>query len=185
MSASKFQHNLARLRKHLGLSQFDVAKLAGCSKATIQSVELCRLELSRPLAAKLQGALGVPLDWLLLNDLTSPIPEPLRVFQNGQLPYQAKFGITEKLAQAFKILDLLPNDPKAFALFDHYALAFWDVLIKNFGGDYKALIGFQAIDYIQKSVETLKAQRPAVLPAKKQRAKPEPRLRRSRTRHSA
>ena len=64
----------------MGLSQQDVADLAGVSAATIQSVETLRFELSDALAAKLQGALGIPDAWLLVNDLESPVPKPLKIF---------------------------------------------------------------------------------------------------------
>ena len=186
MPVSKLSHNLARFRHEHGLSQADVAKLVGCARITIQSVERGLLDLSPKLAAKVQGALGIPAGWLILNDLSTPVPEPLRIFQEGNLPHKAKFTIMVHLAQAFKILDLLPNDPKAFALFDHYAFKFWEILGKNFGANYPALNGFKAIDYISKSVEAFKAQRPADLPRRSDRkAKHEPRKERSRNRQSA
>ena len=184
MAASKFQHNLARLRKHLGLSQFDVAKLADCSKTTIQSIELGRLSPSKALVAKLQGALGVPADWLFSKDLDSPIPEPLRLFQDGQVPYKFKFHTMEHIAHFLKIQEGLSNE-RDFALFDHYLFECLKAMGKSFPLDYpaKTVTGFRAIETVAAFVEELKRQHPASLPQRK--AKPVHRSKRSRTRPSA
>jgi len=178
MSASKFQHNLARLRKQLGLSQFEVANLVGCSKTTIQSVELCRLELSAHLATRLQAALGVPADWFLANNLKSPIPEPRRVLQNGQLPLLIKFGLVEQLANAFKLMDEV-SDEQGLAILQHTTAEYINALRIRFGRNYPDLIGFPAIKCVADSVEELKRQYPA-----KQTAQPAPPKARSRTRQS-
>jgi transcriptional regulator with XRE-family HTH domain len=75
MPASVGRHNLARIRKYLKLTQKDVAQLAGCSTATIKSVEIGKLALSESLALRISHSLGVlDKDWLLKNDLTAPIP---------------------------------------------------------------------------------------------------------------
>lgn len=68
------KHNLARLRESvLKLRQQEMAELAGCSRDTIQSVELGRLKLSEELARKLSAATGVHFRWLIENDLQAEI----------------------------------------------------------------------------------------------------------------
>jgi transcriptional regulator with XRE-family HTH domain len=107
--ASKFKHNLARLRKHLKLTQADVAKLVGCARITIQAIELGKFPLSEKMATKLQGALGVPQEWLLKAGLKSPIPEPLRAYQGGDanISYQYRLGVANEFWQAVSILKRL------------------------------------------------------------------------------
>jgi len=77
MPASKYSHVLALLRDALALKQTELAKMADCSVATVQSVELGRLKLSNALAARIGAATGVDLDWLRANDLNQPVP-PIR-----------------------------------------------------------------------------------------------------------
>jgi transcriptional regulator with XRE-family HTH domain len=74
MPASKQAHILAVLRKNLSLKQPELAKLVGCSAATIQAIELNRLSLSPGLAGRISAATGVDLDWLRANDLNRPFP---------------------------------------------------------------------------------------------------------------
>lgn len=71
---SKSNHPLALLRRKLDLLQKEFADLAGCSLATIQSIELRRLELSRNLAARISERTGVSMDWLLNPKAKAPIP---------------------------------------------------------------------------------------------------------------
>ena len=76
MPGSLGRHNLARIRKHLKLTQSDVAKLVGCAQVTIKSVETGRLQLSESLALRINHALGImDRDWLLKNDLNAPLPK--------------------------------------------------------------------------------------------------------------
>jgi transcriptional regulator with XRE-family HTH domain len=56
----------------LGLGQKEMAELAGCSKATVQSVELGKLKLSDDLAARIAAATGISLGWLLKGNLKAP-----------------------------------------------------------------------------------------------------------------
>ena len=73
MRRSKEYHVLAILRvKELGLTQKEMADLAGCSRATIQAVELTELTLSESLALRISDATGVDSNWLLQNDLKAP-----------------------------------------------------------------------------------------------------------------
>src|ERR1700730_1143963 len=74
MPASKQAHVLAVLRKNLSLKQPELAKLVGCSAATIQAIELNKLSLSPGLAARISAATGADLDWLQANDLNRPFP---------------------------------------------------------------------------------------------------------------
>jgi transcriptional regulator with XRE-family HTH domain len=75
MPVSVGRHNLARIRKLMKLTQADVARLAGCSAATIKAVEIGKLALSESLAIRLSHSLGIyDKDWLLKNDLTAPLP---------------------------------------------------------------------------------------------------------------
>jgi transcriptional regulator with XRE-family HTH domain len=73
MRHSPVRHNLARLRLFLGLVQKQMADLAGCSRDTIQSVELRRLALSEGLARRISAATGVHFRWLIENDLKADI----------------------------------------------------------------------------------------------------------------
>lgn len=74
MRQSKQTTTLAVLRvKYTDLSQIGMASLCGKSQATIQSIELGRLSLSRVLAATISEQTGVSVGWLLNNDVTAPI----------------------------------------------------------------------------------------------------------------
>src|SRR5260221_11279604 len=73
MPASKYAHVLAVLRKNLSLNQSELAKMVRCSVSTIQSIELNRLQLSKSLAAEIILRTGADLDWLLANDLDTPM----------------------------------------------------------------------------------------------------------------
>jgi DNA-binding XRE family transcriptional regulator len=79
MTVSVGRHNLARMRWNLSLTQADVARLVGCSLATVKAVETGKLVLSEDLASRISQELGFfDKDWLLKNDLDSPIPPILR-----------------------------------------------------------------------------------------------------------
>jgi transcriptional regulator with XRE-family HTH domain len=82
MPASKEVHCLALMRKILRLKQSELAALAECSVATIQSIELNRLKLSKGLATRISLATGVNYDWLLDNDIKKPMP-PLPRFDTN------------------------------------------------------------------------------------------------------
>jgi transcriptional regulator with XRE-family HTH domain len=177
MPAFKPNRNLARLRQHLGLTQDQVADLVGCSRIAIQSIERGILALSKPMAAKLQAALRRPADWLLENDPKSPIPEPLRISQDGQLLSAIQFGIVEQLANALKLAEI--SDEQGVALLQIYTAEFITSLRKTFARNYPDLIGPEAIEYFTALVAMLKRQYPAP------KAKPVHRSKRSRTRPSA
>ena len=82
------RHTVSVLRKIIGLSQGELAALAGCSKRTIQAVEIGRLKLSEGLASKIAHETGVDETWLLGGDLHSApklmftgVPYDKRVFE--------------------------------------------------------------------------------------------------------
>lgn len=94
MPASKHLHVLALVRTSLNLKQSELAELAHCSRATVQSIELNRLALSESLAARISAATGVDLDWLRANDLSRPVP-PIRalIVQNKLIePFRKLFA---------------------------------------------------------------------------------------------
>jgi DNA-binding XRE family transcriptional regulator len=157
---SKNRHNLARLRKHLGLTQADVARLVNCAITTIQSIEVRRLALGGELARKLGAVFGVEPGWLLLNDLDSPVPELAKSEQKRQLTDLDTVATKEQLALAFKILDQLP-DRKALMLFKHFTNEFIFAITANFVPRYGSrLPQTEALEYIKASVsDALKAQR--------------------------
>jgi DNA-binding XRE family transcriptional regulator len=82
MPASKRSHVVAVLRKNLALRQPELAKMVGCSVATIQSIEVGRLKLSESLASRIWAATGCDRDWLLRNDVSVPMP-PRPFFLKG------------------------------------------------------------------------------------------------------
>ena len=66
--------NIARLRELLGMTQKDLATIAGCSWTSIRSIEHGKLGLSRRLAERIMAQTDVSADWLLRNDLgESPV----------------------------------------------------------------------------------------------------------------
>jgi DNA-binding XRE family transcriptional regulator len=79
MPPSVRRHNLARIRDQLSLTQTDLAKLVGCSLATIKAVETGKLALSESLATRISQALDfLDKDWLVKNDLDASLPPILR-----------------------------------------------------------------------------------------------------------
>jgi transcriptional regulator with XRE-family HTH domain len=61
---SSIRHPLKRVRSIIGLDQRTVALRAACSTVTIKRIEQGTLALSRPLADKLEAALGVSAAYL-------------------------------------------------------------------------------------------------------------------------
>lgn len=102
MRPSPRRHNLARLRLFLGLSQKEMADLAGCSVHTIQSVELGRgrLALSEELARRISTATGVHFRWLWENNLKAdivraPDGSPFTKSEFEHVQAQKKIGSSE------------------------------------------------------------------------------------------
>src|SRR6516165_10387001 len=81
MPASKLCHVLSVLRKNLALRQTQLAKMVGCSVATITSVEVGRLKLSESLAKRIAAATGCDEQWLLAGDASVPMPPKQPVFR--------------------------------------------------------------------------------------------------------
>jgi transcriptional regulator with XRE-family HTH domain len=63
---------LAVLRSIAGITQQELANMAGCARVTIQAVELGKLALSSRLAERIALQTGVAADWLLGNDYKAP-----------------------------------------------------------------------------------------------------------------
>jgi DNA-binding XRE family transcriptional regulator len=102
MPASVGRHNLARIRKYLKLTQADVAQLAGCSTATIKSVEIGKLALSESLALRISHSLGIlDKDWLLENNLTAPLPRWFSPLAPGEADDKSAAGLTVVLIELF------------------------------------------------------------------------------------
>ena len=74
MRPSPKLHVVALLRLQLGMTQGQFAKKVGCSRETIQSVELLRFKrgISEKLAGAISSFTGVSMSWLEANDLTAP-----------------------------------------------------------------------------------------------------------------
>jgi DNA-binding XRE family transcriptional regulator len=75
MPASKSSHVLSVLRKNLALRQTELAKMVGCSVATITSIEVGRLKMSESLADRIVAVTGCDKAWLLANDVSEPMPK--------------------------------------------------------------------------------------------------------------
>jgi transcriptional regulator with XRE-family HTH domain len=73
MRSSALRHPLAVLRQVIGKSQKEMAELVGKTAATIQAIELKKLNLSEDLAAKIEEETGVSAAWLLDGDVNRPI----------------------------------------------------------------------------------------------------------------
>ena len=77
MRPSPLRHPLAVLRQLIGISQKEMADHVDRTPATIQAIELKKLNLSEDLAAKIEEETGVSAAWLLAGDVTRPIQNRL------------------------------------------------------------------------------------------------------------
>jgi transcriptional regulator with XRE-family HTH domain len=73
---SSIRHPLKRVRSIIGLDQRTVALRAACSTVTIKRIEQGTLALSRPLADKLEAALGVSAAYLRHGKASQPPTTP-------------------------------------------------------------------------------------------------------------
>src|SRR5262249_32561654 len=125
MPPSKQKHVLVRLRQHLGLSQKQLAAWCACSEVTIQSIEVGRLALSKNLALRISRATAVPAEWLLANDLKSPLPKlALKPLANDAF-LNTRLSRTLLFVSVFEVLKLLEAIQKTHSeellrLVDHY-----------------------------------------------------------------
>jgi transcriptional regulator with XRE-family HTH domain len=136
MALSNDKHVLIRLRKHLQLTQKELARLCRYSEHTIQSVEIGRLMLSRGLAGRIAKLTGAPIEWLLANDSASPFPK-LRLGESGIEsswigPWAAQALWVDFDERIWRILDTLA-DKQSLALFEHYGFKFLKELEAAFG----------------------------------------------------
>jgi len=108
MPVSVGRHNLARIRKQLKLTQADVAKLVGCSPATIKAVEIDKLTLSDGLASRISQFLRIDKEWLLKNDLGAPLPAgyslPTPQEATGRAPDAQTVVILELFSRLFAVI---------------------------------------------------------------------------------
>src|SRR5215211_3982775 len=81
MRRSPKRHPLAVLRLTLGLTQKEMADLAGIATITMQSIEAGKRPLKEKLAEHIAAITGVQLYWLLAGDPKAPI-----IAENGE-PY--------------------------------------------------------------------------------------------------
>jgi transcriptional regulator with XRE-family HTH domain len=72
MSRSKGKTTLAVLRGIIGITAEQMGKRLGCSKHTINSIEIGRIKLGEERAQKLSQSTGVSLSWLLANNPAVP-----------------------------------------------------------------------------------------------------------------
>jgi len=113
MSTGLRQHNLARLRKELSLTQVDFAAILGRSVITIKSIETGRLQLSRNLATLIGATIGTDAEWLLRNDPSEPMPR-LERFSGTLEPEAQAYDytckvLTDLFVRLFAILHRLKN----------------------------------------------------------------------------
>src|SRR5207245_1841369 len=73
MRRSAERHALAVLRLKLEKTQQEMADLVGCSRRTIQAIELGNLALSAKLAEKIQAQTGVDATWLAKGEIERPM----------------------------------------------------------------------------------------------------------------
>ncbi len=73
MRRSPKRHPLAVLRLALGLTQKEMADLAGCATVTIQSIETGKMPLSEKLGEHIAALTGVQMYWLMAGDPKAPM----------------------------------------------------------------------------------------------------------------
>jgi DNA-binding XRE family transcriptional regulator len=133
MPASVQKHNLARLRKELGLSQGDLAKLVVVSWTTIKAIETLKLKLSRDLAHRIAAVTACDAAWLLNNDLKAPLsfsrPQP-----TAESDWQkvAKLDLLNVTSRAFEIANQIEDEASA-RLLSHCAAQFQQHLERTVG----------------------------------------------------
>jgi DNA-binding XRE family transcriptional regulator len=157
MPKSKEAHVLVRLRRHLSLSQEQLAKWCDCSYYTIQAVELGRLNLSNSLAERISMATGAPVKWLLENNLSAPLPKlfegpPAKpgVFNNS---FTSRTLLFVAVVRALRAIESAKGGEQ-LQLVNHYSLKFREELDKAFGESEIAETHEGLADYIQPRLDT-------------------------------
>jgi hypothetical protein len=106
------------------------------------------------LAAKLQGALGVPDAWLLVNDLESPVPKPLKIFlEPGEASQKMKYYAFSRWGMALSMLTQIGEDKARLSLFQLYTRDYLSQVAQAFG-EVKVPVGFRAIEYLKREIES-------------------------------
>jgi DNA-binding XRE family transcriptional regulator len=72
MRPSSCKSTLTVMRSVAGLTQQRLADLIGCSRMSIQQIELGRLKLSDKMAEKISFHTGIDMNWLLGGDYKAP-----------------------------------------------------------------------------------------------------------------
>ena len=72
MRTSSKQTTVAVLRSIVGVKVQEMSEILGCSVATINSLEIGRLNLSVLMAQKIVHETGIALRWLLYGDVSAP-----------------------------------------------------------------------------------------------------------------
>ncbi|MDC0325649.1 helix-turn-helix transcriptional regulator [bacterium] len=72
MVREKREHTIAVMRREVGLTQPDLAKLIGVNRVTISRIEIGRDPLSKAMADRISVQTGISPDWLFGEDLENP-----------------------------------------------------------------------------------------------------------------
>lgn len=88
MRKSRMKSTLAVLRTTIGLTQQQMADLVGCSKPTIQAIELGKLTLSKRLAEQISLMTGIDPGWLQGGKYREP---PTSDLQSTEIYSKATF----------------------------------------------------------------------------------------------
>jgi transcriptional regulator with XRE-family HTH domain len=156
MPKSKGTHVLVRVRRHLSLTQEQLAKWCGCSYYTIQAVELGRLNLSPSLAERISLVTGVPPEYLLENKISAPFPNLIRkksepgTFINS---FNSRTVLFLAVVRALHAIESA-KEMEQLQLVDYYSLKFRGELDKAFG-EAEITGGHEGLaDYIQAQLDT-------------------------------
>ncbi len=139
MRISPRRHNLARLRLFLDLRQQEMATVAGCSRDTIQSIELGRLSLSEELARRISAATGVHFRWLIENDLEAEI-----ITSTGA-PYEHGDDTRTHYDHAQSLKKRGEFDPLMLQMSEDYAVAFYGQIRAVLSSAVKREVGEVAV----------------------------------------
>ena len=153
MRKSPLRHPLAVVRvKILGITQRELAEMVGCSKVTIQKVELRDKKLSLPpaLASRIEHEVGVSAAYLLAGDARKPPVTP-RGGPLTKLAYEAhraklEAGMRPEKSVFFPFREIAELGAIASAAGGKGRLAFFNYKLdrilremrKDFGADDKA-----------------------------------------------
>jgi transcriptional regulator with XRE-family HTH domain len=93
--------NLKRLREFLGLSQREIAHLAGVTRHSIESIEQGRLRLSEDLGFRLSRVTGVDFNWLMADDENLPMTTP-----EGEVYERKHFELAQEAVESIRLSNI-------------------------------------------------------------------------------